>query len=120
MWSALLTPESLHQQLAVDIVHWKFDGLDAGAAKALQVRSENGEGQTTVLATSYRARVWETMLNGKLPVLSKAALRLMALHATSCGPERNWSQWRAVCRPNRCACVCADQVLWHLRFQCTV
>ena len=41
------------------------------------------------------------MLNGTLPALSKAALRLMAPHATSCGPELNWSQWRAVYRPNR-------------------
>ena len=27
------------------------------------------------------------------PLIAEAALRLLSMHATSCAPERNWSQW---------------------------
>ena len=37
----------------------------------------------------------------KYPLLCAIALRLLSMHATSCGSERNWSVWRFTCRDNR-------------------
>ena len=96
-----LTPEEDHKQLHVDIIHWRLKGMDANVARALQARQGGGATGDTVVSTADRAAVWGTILSDKLPVLAKAAQRLLAMHATSCGPERNWSEWRSVYRPNR-------------------
>ncbi|DBA79979.1 TPA: hypothetical protein ACH3X1_008182 [Trebouxia sp. C0004] len=43
-----------------------------------------------------------TCVMGKAyPTLSPVARRLLSLHATSCAPERNWSQWGKMYRKDR-------------------
>jgi hypothetical protein len=36
---------------------------------------------------------WENFGAKEWPWLAKAAVRLLAMHATSCAAERNWSLW---------------------------
>ena len=69
--------------------------MDANVARALQARQGGGATGDTVVSTADRAAVWETILSDTLPVLAKAAQRLLTMHATSCRLERNWSEWRS-------------------------
>ena len=52
-------------------------------------------------SSSIRRSVWSSSMTKKFPILSKIADRLLSMHATSCGSERNWSVWRFTCRDNR-------------------
>ncbi len=40
-------------------------------------------------------------LSKTLPDLADIAAKLLSMHATSCSPERIWSCWRHLYRPNR-------------------
>jgi hypothetical protein len=54
---------------------------------------------TTVISTasaSRRALVWESYGAPRFPLLAKVAKRTLAMHATSCASERNWSLWGSV------------------------
>ena len=42
-----------------------------------------------------RRVLWESHLAG-YSVLSQAAIRLMSLHATACGPHRDGARWAAL------------------------
>ena len=41
---------------------------------------------------SDRRALWDHLADG-FPYVTKAARRLLSLHATSCAAERNWSAW---------------------------
>jgi hypothetical protein len=97
-----IVPEEDHAQLEQDLVTWRYHGVPAATARALQARVFDPEtGKSVVTPVVTRKRLWEVDFSSKLPALAKAASHLLSLHATSCGPERNWSEWRAVYRPNR-------------------
>jgi hypothetical protein len=97
-----ITPQEEHAQLEQDLVHWRYHGVPEATARGLQAKELDPKtGKTVIIGVSTRRKLWEVDLAGKLPILSKAARRLMSLHATSCGPERNWSEWRFVYRPTR-------------------
>jgi hypothetical protein len=65
----------------------------------LTARSTEGEGvkmTTYVAPIQQRVRYWQKFLSQKYPLLAKAAVRLIALHVTTCSCERNWSVWGSV------------------------
>jgi hypothetical protein len=63
---------------------------------------EVGSDKVTVTATPIRRMVWSEMARaGNYTFLPRFANHLLSLHATSYGPERNWSVWRAAYGDNR-------------------
>ena len=97
-----ITPVEDHAQLEQDLVMWRYHGVAETTARGLQARSFDPKtNKSVIVATATRRKLWEVDLVSKLPALARVARRLMSMHATSCGPERNWSEWRAVYRPNR-------------------
>jgi hypothetical protein len=67
----------------------------------MQSKGKNKKGQPIRKAAETRRGVWTSSMEKKYPLLSAIALRLLSMHATSCGSERNWSVWRFTCRDNR-------------------
>lgn len=60
-------------------------------------------GKTKRKSAALRRSVWSagSSMERAFPLLAMIAIRLLSLHATSCGTERNWSNWRWVCRDKR-------------------
>lgn len=67
----------------------------------MQSKGKNRKGQPIRKAAETRRAVWTSSMEKKYPLLCAIALRLLSMHATSCGSERNWSVWRFTCRDNR-------------------
>ncbi len=67
----------------------------------MQSKGKNKKGQPIRKAAETRRAVWTSSMEKKYPLLCAIALRLLSMHATSCGSERNWSVWRFTCRDNR-------------------
>jgi hypothetical protein len=40
-----------------------------------------------------RMRYWQKFLSQKYPLLTRAVVRILPLHVTTCSCERNWSLW---------------------------
>lgn len=67
----------------------------------MQSKGKNRKGQPIRKAAETRRAVWTSSMEKKYPLLCAIALRLLSMHATSCGSERNWSVWRFTCRDTR-------------------
>lgn len=92
----LVTREEAHVAL-MELMKWRTEGLDPLYAKAVQVKQQDPVSGKMRIANPQSSRlVWETYLS-EFRSLRKVAVRLIFLHATSCGLKCNWSLLRWVC-----------------------
>lgn len=92
----LVSREEAHIVL-MELMKWRTEGLDPVYARAVQMKERDPITGKTKLANPQSSRlVWETYLT-EFKSLGKVAVRLIFLHATSCGFKCNWSFLRWVC-----------------------
>ncbi|GLT78335.1 hypothetical protein SLA2020_498740 [Shorea laevis] len=91
----LVSREEAHIAL-MELMKWRTEGLDPVYARAVQMRERDPITGKMRIANPQSSRlVWETYLS-EFKSLGKVAVRLIFLHATSCGFKCNWSLLRWV------------------------
>ncbi|KAJ4953000.1 hypothetical protein NE237_029832 [Protea cynaroides] len=91
----LVSREEAHIAL-MELMKWRSEGLDPLYAQAVQVKQRDPMTGKMKIANPQSSRlVWETCLS-EFKSLGKVAVRLIFLHATSCGFKCNWSFFRWV------------------------
>ncbi|CAL8156685.1 unnamed protein product [Prunus armeniaca] len=91
----LVTREEAHIAL-MELMKWRTEGLDPVYARAVQMKERDPITGKMRIANPQSSRlVWETYLT-EFKSLGKVAVRLIFLHATSCGFKCNWSLLRWV------------------------
>ncbi|CAA7391733.1 unnamed protein product [Spirodela intermedia] len=86
----LVSPEEAPTVL-MELMKWRTEGLDPLYAQAVQVKQRDPvTGKMRIANPQSRRLVWETCLS-EFTSLGKVAVRLIFLHATSCGFRSNWS-----------------------------
>ncbi|KAF9616345.1 hypothetical protein IFM89_029599 [Coptis chinensis] len=91
----LVSREEAHIAL-MELMKWRSDGMDPLYAQAVQVKQRDPMTGKMKIANPQSSRlVWETCLS-EFKLLGKVAVRLIFLHATSCGFKCNWSFLRWV------------------------
>eukprot|EP01018_Ginkgo_biloba_P018251 Gb_26431 [translate_table: standard] len=91
----LVSREEAHIAL-MELMKWRAEGLDPLYAQAVQVKQRDPVTGKMKIANPQSSRlVWETCLS-EFKALGKVAVRLIFLHATSCGLKCNWSFMRWV------------------------
>ncbi|XP_024401330.1 uncharacterized protein [Physcomitrium patens] len=89
----LVAKEEAHIAL-MELMKWRAEGLDPLYAQAVQLKQRDPlTGRMKAVNPQSRRLVWETCLS-EYKSLGKVAVRLLFLHATSCGLKCNWSMWR--------------------------
>ncbi|CAA2980336.1 uncharacterized protein LOC111398488 isoform X2 [Olea europaea subsp. europaea] len=89
----LVSREEAHIAL-MELMKWRTEGLDPVYAQAVQLKHRDPSTGKMKLANPQSSRlVWETYLT-EFKLLGKVAVRLIFLHATSCGFKCNWSLLR--------------------------
>ncbi|KAH6783041.1 hypothetical protein C2S52_008000 [Perilla frutescens var. hirtella] len=92
----LVSREEAHIAL-MELMKWRSEGLDPLYAQAVQVKEHDPVTGKLKNANPQGSRlVWETCLKD-LKTLGKVAVRLLFLHATSCGIKHDWSFTRWFC-----------------------
>ncbi|XP_059629479.1 uncharacterized protein LOC132271977 [Cornus florida] len=92
----LVSREEAHIAL-MELMKWRSEGLEPLYAQAVQVKQRDPLTGKMKIANPQSSRlVWETCLK-EFKSLGKVAVRLLFLHATSCGFKCNWSFMRWVC-----------------------
>ncbi|KAG6415635.1 hypothetical protein SASPL_123048 [Salvia splendens] len=92
----LVSREEAHIAL-MELMKWRSDGLDPLYAQAVQVRQHDAVTGKLKVANPQGSRlVWETYLKD-FKILSKVAVRLLFLQATSCGIKHDSSFTRWFC-----------------------
>ncbi|KAK7264442.1 hypothetical protein RJT34_32051 [Clitoria ternatea] len=92
----LVSRDEAHIAL-MELMKWRTEGLDPVYAQAVQMKERDPVTGKMRIANPQSSRlVWETYLT-EFKSLGKVAVRLIFLHATSCGFKCNWSLWRWVC-----------------------
>lgn len=75
----------------MELMKWRTEGLDPVYAQAVQLKQRDAHTGKMRIANPQSSRlVWETHLT-EFKSLGKVAVRLIFLHATSCGFKRNLS-----------------------------
>ncbi|KAG8063984.1 hypothetical protein GUJ93_ZPchr0004g38526 [Zizania palustris] len=98
----LVSPEEAHLAL-MELMKWRSEGLDPLYAQAVQVRQPDPSTGKMKIANKQSSRlVWETCLS-ELRSLSKVAVRLIFLHATSKGFKCSPPMVRWLTAPGRSA-----------------
>ncbi|KAG6502203.1 uncharacterized protein LOC121998603 [Zingiber officinale] len=88
-----VSPEEAHIAL-MELMKWRSEGLDPFYAQAVQAKQRDpSTGKMKVANPQSRRLVWETCLS-EFKCLQKIAVRLVFLHATSCGIKRDSSLMR--------------------------
>ncbi|XAR54996.1 hypothetical protein NMG60_11030360, partial [Bertholletia excelsa] len=91
----LVSKEEAHIAL-MELMKWRTEGLDPVYAQAVQLKQRDPVTGKMRIANPQSSRlVWETHLT-QFKSLGKVAVRLIFLHATSCGFKCNWSLLRWV------------------------
>ncbi|XWS49817.1 hypothetical protein CRYUN_Cryun12cG0035400 [Craigia yunnanensis] len=91
----LVSREEAHIIL-MEIMKWRTEGLDPVYAQAVQMKERDPVTGKMKIANPQSSRlVWETYLT-EFKSLGKVAVRLIFLHATSCGFKCSWSLLRWV------------------------
>ncbi|OWM88407.1 hypothetical protein CDL15_Pgr003819 [Punica granatum] len=91
----LVSREEAHIAL-MELMKWRTEGLDPVYARAVQMKERDPITGKMRLANPQSSRlVWETYLT-EFKSLGRVAVRLIFLHATSCGFSCNWSFLRWV------------------------
>ncbi|KAI3687471.1 hypothetical protein L1987_81168 [Smallanthus sonchifolius] len=86
----LVSREEAHIAL-MELMKWRTEGLDPVYAQAVQLKQRDPVTGKMRIANPQSSRlVWETYLT-EFKLLRKVAVRLIFLHATSCGFKWNWS-----------------------------
>ncbi|XP_023532891.1 uncharacterized protein LOC111794927 [Cucurbita pepo subsp. pepo] len=89
----LVSREEAHIAL-MELMKWRTEGLDPVYARAVQMKERDPVSGKMRVANPQSSRlVWETYLT-EFKSLGKVAVRLIFLHATSCGFKCNWSMLR--------------------------
>jgi hypothetical protein len=104
----MVTREEAHIVL-MELMKWRSEGLDPLYARAVQVRQQDPlTGKLRVANPQSSRLVWETCLSD-FRCLNKVAVRLIFLHATSCGVKCNVPavRWAAAHGRTR---VCMDRI----------
>lgn len=92
----LVSREEAHIAL-MELMKWRTEGLDPVYARAVQMKEKDPVTGKMRIANPQSSRlVWETYLT-EFKSLGKVAVRLIFLHATSCGFKCNVSLLRWVC-----------------------
>ncbi|KAI4327067.1 hypothetical protein L6164_019569 [Bauhinia variegata] len=92
----LVSRDEAHIAL-MELMKWRTEGLDPVYARAVQMKERDPVTGKMRIANPQSGRlVWETYLT-EFKSLGKVAVRLIFLHATSCGFKCNWSLMRWVC-----------------------
>ncbi|OMO85876.1 hypothetical protein CCACVL1_09948 [Corchorus capsularis] len=92
----LVTREEAHVAL-MELMKWRSEGLEPLYAQAVQVKQQDPVTGKMKIANPQSSRlVWETCLS-EYKSLGKVAVRLIFLHATSCGFKCNWSLMKWIC-----------------------
>ncbi|KAJ9706765.1 hypothetical protein PVL29_001972 [Vitis rotundifolia] len=92
----LVSREEAHIAL-MELMKWRTDGLEPVYAQAVQLKERDPITGKMKIANPQSSRlVWETYLT-EFKSLAKVAVRLIFLHATSCGFKCNLSFLRWVC-----------------------
>lgn len=94
----LVSGDEAHIAL-MELMKWRTEGLDPVYARAVQMKERDPVTGKMRIANPQGSRlVWETHLT-EFKSLGKIAVRLIFLHATSCGfrCNNNWSLLRWVC-----------------------
>ncbi|XP_057811623.1 uncharacterized protein LOC131025848 isoform X2 [Salvia miltiorrhiza] len=85
----LVSREEAHIAL-MELMKWRTQGLDPVYAQAVQLKQRDPSSGKMRIANPQSSRlVWETYLS-EFKSLGKVAVRLIFLHATSCGFRRSW------------------------------
>ncbi|XP_051119491.1 uncharacterized protein LOC127243488 isoform X2 [Andrographis paniculata] len=80
----LVSKDEAHIAL-MELMKWRTEGLDPVYAQAVQLKQQDPSTGKMKVANSQSSRlVWETYLT-EFKLLAKVAVRLIFLHATSCG-----------------------------------
>ncbi|CAL1371510.1 unnamed protein product [Linum trigynum] len=91
----LVSREEAHVAL-MELMKWRSEGLDPLYAQAVQVKQRDPLTGKMRLANPQSSRlVWETCLS-EYKTLGKVAVRLIFLHATSCGLNLSCMKWFSV------------------------
>ncbi|MED6144170.1 hypothetical protein PIB30_013056 [Stylosanthes scabra] len=91
----LASSEEAHVVL-MELMKWRTEGLDPLYAQAVQMKQHDpATGKMKLANPLSRRLVWETCLS-ELRSLGKIAVRLIFLHATSCGFKTNCSLVRKI------------------------
>lgn len=86
----LVSGEEAHIAL-MELMKWRSEGLDPLYAQAVQLKEQDPVTGKMKIANPQSSRlVWETCLK-EFKSLSKVAVRLLFLQATSCGIKCDWS-----------------------------
>ncbi|CAH1453725.1 unnamed protein product [Lactuca virosa] len=86
----LVSQQEAHIAL-MELMKWRTEGLDPVYAQAVQLKQRDPISGKMKIANPQSSRlVWETYLT-EFNSLRKVAVRLIFLHATSCGFKWNWS-----------------------------
>lgn len=92
----LVTREEAHVAL-MELMKWRTEGLEPLYAQAVQVKQRDPVTGKMRTANPQSSRlVWETCLS-EYKSLGKVAVRLIFLHATSCGFKCNWPLMKWIC-----------------------
>lgn len=92
----LVSREEAHIAL-MELMKWRTEGLDPVYARAVQMKERDPITGKMRIANPQSSRlVWETYLT-EFKSLGKVAVRLIFLHATSCGFKCSWSLLKWVC-----------------------
>ncbi|KAF7828368.1 Ribonuclease H-like domain containing protein [Senna tora] len=92
----LVSRDEAHIAL-MELMKWRTEGLDPVYARAVQMKErDNLTGKMRIANPQSSRLVWETYLT-EFKSLGKVAVRLIFLHATSCGFKCNVSLLRWVC-----------------------
>ncbi|KAL1550803.1 hypothetical protein AAHA92_18721 [Salvia divinorum] len=91
----LVAGEEAHIAL-MELMKWRSEGLDPLYAQAVQLKQQDPVTGKMKIANPQSSRlVWETCLK-EFKSLSKVAVRLLFLQATSCGIKCDWSFTRLI------------------------
>eukprot|EP00268_Persea_americana_P050803 TRINITY_DN555_c3_g1_i1.p1 TRINITY_DN555_c3_g1~~TRINITY_DN555_c3_g1_i1.p1 ORF type:complete len:813 (+),score=128.76 TRINITY_DN555_c3_g1_i1:303-2741(+) len=109
----LVSREEAHIAL-MELMKWRSEGLDPLYAQAVQVKEQDPiTGKMKVANPQSSRLVWETCLSD-FKALGKVAVRLIFLHATSCGFKCNWSfsRWVSAHSHSRAAMDRAQKMIF--------
>ncbi|XWS37711.1 hypothetical protein CRYUN_Cryun19dG0068400 [Craigia yunnanensis] len=109
----LVSREEAHVAL-MELMKWRSEGLEPLYAQAVQVKQRDPVTGKMKIANPQSSRlVWETCLS-EYKSLGKVAVRLIFLHATSCGFKYNRSlmKWICVHRPSKVGLERAQKMIF--------
>nr|CAD1835541.1 unnamed protein product [Ananas comosus var. bracteatus] len=96
----MVSREEAHIAL-MELMKWRTEGLDPLYAQAVQVKQlDPATGKMKIANPQSSRLVWETCLS-EFKSLGKVAVRLIFLHATSCGVRWNLSPLRSLAAHGR-------------------